>query len=111
MRDLVEYYSATGQVGSYRGSPIVIPALAGRAEADGRKSATAASNTLGVLSVINRTQWKVGFMRDVEIEVDRDIQKRQNVMVVSLRLAFDERTGTRSSATHTALQYNITGVS
>ena len=29
-------------------------------------------------------------------------------MVVSMRLAFMERTGTRSSATHTALQYNIT---
>ena len=31
-------------------------------------------------------------------------------MVVSLRLAFAERTGKRSSATHTALQYNVTGV-
>ncbi|GEM_PF-3947560 len=29
-------------------------------------------------------------------------------MVVSMRLAFMERTGARSTATHTALQYNIT---
>ena len=31
-------------------------------------------------------------------------------MVVSMRLAFMERTGDRSKATHTALQYNIHGV-
>jgi len=53
---------------------------------------------------------RVGFRRELSIETERDIQKRQNVMVVSLRLAFDERTGARSSASHTALQYNITGV-
>jgi hypothetical protein len=97
---------ATGQVASYRGMPLVLPALAGRAEADGRKSATAANNTFGVLSFVNRTQWKVGFMRDVEIEVDRDIQKRQIIMVVSYRVAVGCR-GTRSSATHTAGVRNI----
>ena len=30
------------------------------------------------------------------------------LMVVSMRLAFMERTGDRAKATHTALQYNIT---
>ena len=30
------------------------------------------------------------------------------LMVVSMRLAFMERTGARASATHTALQYNVT---
>ena len=44
------------------------------------------------------------------IETTRDIQKRQNIMVISMRLAFMERSGSRSSASHTALQYNITGV-
>ena len=42
------------------------------------------------------------------IETERDIQKRQNVMVVSMRLAFAERTGDRANAKHTALTYNIT---
>ena len=42
------------------------------------------------------------------IETTRDIQKRQNIMVVSMRLAFMERSGDRTKATHTALQYNIT---
>jgi DNA-binding transcriptional ArsR family regulator len=42
------------------------------------------------------------------VETERDVQKRQNVMVVSMRLAFAERTGDRANATHTALQFNIT---
>jgi len=96
----------TGQVGSYRGVPIVIPTLANKAEADGKQSTTSASNTLGFLAMLNRSQWKVGFKREMEIEVDRDIQKRQIIMVVSFRQAIGCR-GTRSSATHTAGIRNI----
>jgi hypothetical protein len=62
------------------------------------------------LLIANRTQWRVGFRRELMIETTRDIQKRQNIMVVSMRLAFMERTGNRGTATHTAIQYNITGV-
>jgi HK97 family phage major capsid protein len=97
---------ATGQVAAYRGIPIVIPTLGNRAEADGKQSTTTASNTLGFLAALNRTQWKVGFMREMEIEVDRDIQKRQIIMVTSFRKAVGCR-GTRSSATHTAGIRNI----
>jgi HK97 family phage major capsid protein len=97
---------ATGQVASYRGSPLVIPTMAPRTEADGKQSVTSASNTLGQLSIVNRSQWKVGFVREVEIEVDRDIQKRQIIMVVSYRVAVGCR-GTRSSAEHTAGILNI----
>ena len=64
----------------------------------------------GRILVVNRSQWRIGFRRELSIETERDIQKRQNVMVVSMRVAFDERSGNRSTATHTALQYNITGV-
>jgi HK97 family phage major capsid protein len=96
----------TGQIASYRGIPIVIPTLANRAEADGKLSVTAASNTLGSLSFLNRTQWKAGFQREFLVEVDRDIQKRQTIMVVSFRQSVGCR-GTRSSATHTAGTYNI----
>jgi hypothetical protein len=97
---------ATGQVASYRGSPIVIPSLAPKTEADGKLSATAASNTLGQVSIVNRTQWKVGFLRDMMIEVDRDIQKRQMIMVVSYRQAIGCN-GLRTAATHTAGIRNI----
>ena len=58
--------------------------------------------------LVNRSQWRLGFRRELMIETTRDIQKRQNIMVVSMRLAFMERTGNRATATHTALQYNIT---
>ncbi len=59
---------------------------------------------------VNRSQWRVGFKRELAIETVRDAQKRQNIMVVSFRIALQERSGARSTATHTALQYNITGV-
>ena len=96
----------TGQVASYRGIPLVIPSLYDQAEADGKQSATAASNTLGTATFFNRTQWKVGFQREFLVEVDRDIQKRQTIMVVSFRQAVGCR-GTRASATHTAGIRNI----
>lgn len=94
----------TGQVASYRGVPIVIPTLAPLTNANGQVGTTTGS--LGQLSMLNRTQWKVGFMRDLMIEVDRDIQKRQIIMVISFRQAIGCR-GTRSSATHTAGVRNI----
>ena len=56
---------------------------------------------------MNTGQWRVGFRRNLMIETERDIQKRQNVMVVSMRLGFAERSGNRATATHTALTYNI----
>jgi len=96
----------TGQLAAYRGIPIVVSASHPLAEADGKVSTTAANNTLGSLSIVNRNMWYVGFRRELLIEVDRDIQKRQYIMVTSLREAVAAR-GTRSSATHTAGVYNI----
>ena len=79
-----------------------------KSDADGKVTDGGNTNTKGRLLVVNRTQWRLGFRRELMIETARDIQKRQNIMVVSMRLAFMERTGARASATHTALQYNIT---
>ena len=59
--------------------------------------------------MVNRTQYQVGFKRELLIESERDIQKRQTVMVASLRIGFLGR-NTASSDTAVALQYNITGV-
>ena len=80
------------------------------ADTDGKVTDAGNGTNTGRLLLANRAQWRVGFRRELAIETDRDIQKRQNIMVVSMRLAFAERSGTRSSATHTALQYDITGV-
>jgi hypothetical protein len=53
------------------------------------------------MTFYNRLMWYAGFLRDLLIEVDRDIQKRQYIMVTSLREAIAAY-GTRASATHTA---------
>ena len=96
----------TGQLAAYRGIPIVVSASGPLTEADGKVSTTSASNTLGQISCWNTLMWYAGFRRDLLIEMDRDIQKRQYIMVTSLREAVAAR-GTRSSATHTAGIYNI----
>jgi hypothetical protein len=50
--------------------------------------------------------WKVAFKRQLTIEVDRNIQKRQFIMVVSFRIAVAAR-GTRSTEKHTAGVHGI----
>ncbi len=97
-----------GQLAQVDGIPVVVSEQMAKSDADGKVTDGSNTNTKGRLLVVNRTQWRLGFRRELMIETTRDIQKRQNIMVVSMRLAFMERTGTRSSATHTALQYNIT---
>ncbi len=97
-----------GQLAQVDGIPVIVSEQMARSDADGKVADSGNGNTKGRLLAVNRTQWRLGFRRELMIETTRDIQKRQNVMVVSMRLAFMERTGSRASATHTALQYNIT---
>lgn len=96
----------TGQLAAYRGVPIIVSASAPLTEADGKVSTTPGNNTLGQITCFNKLMWYAGFRRELLIEMDRDIQKRQYIMVTSLREAVAAR-GTRSSATHTAGIYNI----
>ena len=97
-----------GQLAQVDGIPVIVSEQMAKSDADGKVTDGGNGNTKGRLLAVNRTQWRLGFRRELMIETTRDIQKRQNVMVVSMRLAFMERTGARASATHTALQYNIT---
>jgi HK97 family phage major capsid protein len=99
----------TGQLGVVYGHPLIVSEQMRLAVADG-KVTDGVTGTTGRILATNRSQWRVGFRRELSIETERDIQKRQNVMVVSMRIALSERSGSRSSATHTALQYNVTGV-
>jgi HK97 family phage major capsid protein len=99
----------TGQLGVVYGHPLIVSEQMRLADTDG-KVTDGSTGTTGRILATNRSQWRVGFRRELSIETERDIQKRQNVMVVSMRIALSERTGARSSATHTALQYNVTGV-
>lgn len=95
----------SGELAKYRGIPIIVSESAPLTEADGKVSTTPGNNTLGQLTIANRLAWKAGTRRDLLIEVDRDIQKRQMIMVASFRLAVAART--RASATHTAGVRNI----
>jgi HK97 family phage major capsid protein len=96
----------TGELMRYQGVPVVPSESQPLAEADGKVSVTPGNNTLGTISMINRAQWGVGFRRQLLIEVERDIQRRIWIMVVSFRIAVGCR-GTRSSAIHTSGIYNI----
>ena len=97
-----------GQLAQVDGIPVIVSEQMAKSDADGMVTDGGSTNVKGRLLAVNRTQWRLGFRRELMIETTRDIQKRQNIMVVSMRLAFMERTGARASATHTALQYNIT---
>lgn len=91
----------TGELAKYSGIPVIISASMAEAEDDGKLSVTAANNDEGQIAIFHRDMWRVGLKRDLLIELDRNIQKRQFIMVVSFRIAVAAR-GTRSSAVHTA---------
>ena len=97
----------TGMLGAVEGIPVIVSEQMALADEDGKITDGASSNTKGRLLLVNRTQWAQGFRRQLMIDVDRDTQKRQTVVTVSFRHALAERSGTRSTATHTGLQYNI----
>lgn len=97
-----------GQLGTIFGVPIVVAGQMRLADADGKVTSGGNTNSRGRVLAVNTSQWRIGYRRRLLIETQRDIQKRQHTMVVSMRVGFAERTGTRSSATHTALAYNIT---
>ncbi len=97
----------TGQLATVYGHPLVVSGQMRLADADGKVTNGQNSVDRGRVLAVNTSQWRVGFRRNLMIETQRDIQKRQNVMVVSMRLAFAERSGARSKAEHTALGFNI----
>ena len=100
----------TGMLGAVEGIPVIVSEQMKLADTDGKVTAAGNGTDTGRLLIFNRTQWAQGFRRELTIDVDRDTQKRQTVVTVSFRHALTERSGDRSSATHTALQYGITGV-
>lgn len=84
----------TGELARYQGIPIIVSESMLLAEDDGKLSVTAALNDEGQIALVNRDSWKVGFRRQLLIEVARDIKKRVFVMVVSFRIAVGARNRT-----------------
>lgn len=91
----------TGELSKYSGASVIVSGAMQQAEDDGKVSVTAGNNDEGQIAIYHKNMWRLGFRRQLLIELDRLIQKRQLVMVVSFRIAVAAR-GTRSSATHTA---------
>ena len=100
----------TGMLGAIEGIPVIVSEQMRLADTDGKVTDAGNVTDTGRLLIVNRTQWAQGFRRELTIDVDRDTQKRQTVVTVSFRHALTERSGARSSASHTGLQYDITGV-
>ena len=100
----------TGMLGAIEGIPVIVSEQMKLADVDGKVTDAGNGTDTGRLLIVNRAQWAQGFRRELRIDVDRDTQKRQTVVTVSFRHALTERSGSRASATHTALQYNVTGV-
>ena len=98
----------TGMLGAVEGIPVIVSEQMRLADTDGKVTDGGNVKDTGRLLIFNRTQWMQGFRRRVSIDVDRDAQKRQTVVTVSLRHALTERSGNRPKASHTALQINIT---
>ena len=99
----------TGQLGDIEGIPVIISEQMLLADIDGKVSSGGNVTDTGRVLAVNRNMYRLGFKRELMIESERDIQKRQTVLVASIRVAFKGRMD-NDSDTAVALQYNITGV-
>lgn len=99
----------TGELGKIEGIPVIVSEQLRQTDDDGKVTHpfADANNDNGTLIIVNRTQYRKGFRRELLIESERDIQKRQTVMVASMRVAFDGRNA-NTADTAMAMQYNVT---
>ena len=100
---------STGEILNAYGKPFIHTDQMRIADTDG-KVTDSGGNTVGRLLAVNTSQWRVGFRRQIQMEADREPGKGQTTLYMSFRIALTERSGTRSTAKHTAISYNITGV-
>lgn len=73
-----------GQLAQVDGIPVIVSEQMAKSDADGK--VTDGGNTKGRPLVVNRPQWCLWFRRELMIETKRDIQKRQSIMLVRMRL-------------------------
>ena len=99
---------SSGEISSIYGTPLIISEQFLLSDTTGEIRTVTSNNTAGRILAVNTTQWRTGFRRQITFEPDREPGKSQTTLYVSFRIAFVERTGTRSTATHTGLIYDIT---
>lgn len=96
----------TGELARWFNIPILLNETTDKVQSNGRSAVvTPTNNTLGWLGLVNTTMWKTGFRRDLQIESFRDIQKDQNILVASFRMAFIP---SGIATTHSAGSRNVT---
>ena len=81
----------TGQLGDIEGIPIIVSEQMLMADTDGKVTSGGNGADTGKVLVVNRNMYRLGFKRELTIESERDIQKRQTVLVASMRVAFEGR--------------------
>ena len=101
---------STGELARIYGVPIVTSSQIRLSDTDGKVTDSGNVTNTGVVLATNVSQWAVGFRRGVTFEPDREAGKGQTTLYVSFRIALRQRVATASAATHTALVYDITGV-
>jgi len=99
---------SSGELLNVYGKPLIMSEQIRLADTDGKVTDSGNGTDTGRILCANTTQWRVGFRRQIQLETDREPGKGQTTLYVSFRIALQERSGTRSSATHTAVSYNIT---
>jgi HK97 family phage major capsid protein len=98
---------STGELAQIWGIPIIVSGQMAKANATGQVDQTAGNNTKGRIIAVNKECWRVGLARPVQVRTERSESKTSQSLIVSFRLAL-QCWGDRSSATHTALGYDIT---
>ena len=101
---------STGEIMNVYGKPYLHTSQMRLADTDGKVTSAGNGTDTGRLLALNTSQWFVGFRRQIRFESAREAGKSQTTMYVTVRIALTERSGTRSTATHTSLLYDITGV-
>lgn len=90
--------------------PFISTIAMSKTEADGKVSTTAANNTKGQVTTLNRRGFKVGWRRRVQVETERLPGSDQWRVVYSMRLGMGRftPTGAASGIESTATLYNVT---
>ena len=95
----------TGQLAAIFGIPIVsTPMLRKNVAADGKVNSTPANNVVWSMIGVNTLGYRLGFRRELQVETERSVSKRQYTMTGSLRVAFQSR------ETNTANEYGYIGM-
>ena len=98
----------TGELAKIDGVSVVVSESMPLAEDDGCVSATPGNNDEGQIALIHRPSWRVGFRRQLLIEIDRDIRRRFYFQVASFRQSIAARTRGAGDVGHTAGIHGIT---